>query len=115
MSRTKGHILGPVVLLTCAGLVASVMAVVMAYPLTRAAAAEPTAPEPVYAVKNLGTLGGDQSIARDINDRGQVVGQFQTASGQRAFLWTGDGNPDTSDMKDLGVPCQKKDCQAESR
>jgi probable HAF family extracellular repeat protein len=61
-------------------------------------AAEPGAPRPVYAVRGLGTLGGGQSIARDINDEGQVVGQVQTASGQRAFLWeAGQG------MKDLGV------------
>jgi hypothetical protein len=33
-------------------------------------AAEPTAPKPAYAVTPLGTLGGGQSIARDINDDG---------------------------------------------
>ena len=33
-------------------------------------AAEPTAPKPVYSVTPLGTLGGGQSIARDINDDG---------------------------------------------
>jgi probable HAF family extracellular repeat protein len=61
-------------------------------------AAEPGTPRPVYAVTSLGDLGGGQSIARDINDSGQVVGQVQTASGQRAFLWeAGQG------MKDLGV------------
>jgi probable HAF family extracellular repeat protein len=38
---------------------------------------------------NLGTLGGNFSIAFGINDLGQVVGYSSTASGEtRAFLWT---------------------------
>src|SRR5215218_108286 len=105
MFRTKGHSLGPVVLLACAGLVASVMAVVMADLLTRPAAAESTAPEPVYAVRNLGTLGTDQttpgagtSIARDINDSGQVTGQSQSPSGNQGFLWE-----DSKGMKPVGT------------
>src|SRR5215211_7909284 len=105
MFRTKGHSLGPVVLLACAGLVASVMAVVMADLLTRPAAAESTAPEPVYAVRNLGTLGTDQttpgagpSIARDINDSGQVTGQSQSPSGNQGFLWE-----DGQGMKPIGT------------
>ena len=40
---------------------------------------------------DLGTLGGPQSIARDINDRGQIVGESLTISGaRRATLWTSD-------------------------
>jgi probable HAF family extracellular repeat protein len=53
-------------------------------------AAEPGAPRPVYAVTSLGDLGGGQSIARDINDSGQVVGQSQNTSRvAQAFLREG--------------------------
>ena len=38
---------------------------------------------------DLGTLGGTNSAAFGINDRGQIVGQSQTGAGaDRAFLWT---------------------------
>jgi probable HAF family extracellular repeat protein len=93
MSRSKSHSLGPLVLLMWAGLAASVTALVMADSLTRPAAAANT----TYTVQGLGTLGG-ASIARDINDSGQVVGQSLNASGQnRAFLW------DDGRMTDLGT------------
>ncbi|CAA9429208.1 MAG: hypothetical protein AVDCRST_MAG80-449 [uncultured Rubrobacteraceae bacterium] len=93
MSRTKSHFLGPLVLLTWASLAASITALVMADSLTRPAAAANT----TYTVRDLGTLGG-ASIARDINDSGQIVGQSQNASGQnRAFLW------DDGRMTDLGT------------
>lgn len=40
------------------------------------------------AVIDLGTLGGEVSIANDINNRGQITGFSQIASGAtRAFLW----------------------------
>ena len=40
------------------------------------------------AVIDLGTLGGEVSIANDINNRGQITGYSQVASGAtRAFLW----------------------------
>jgi probable HAF family extracellular repeat protein len=62
-------------------------------------AAEPSAPKPVYAVTPLGDLGGGKSIARDINDSGQVTGQSQYASGQnRGFLWQ-----DGQGMKPIGT------------
>ena len=40
-------------------------------------------------IQNLGTLPGDiSSIAKDINDKGQIVGQSTDASGNsRAFIW----------------------------
>ncbi len=48
---------------------------------------------------DLGTLGGSSSVANAINDKGQVVGESTTASGEKhAFLW------DNGLMKDLGVP-----------
>ncbi len=41
---------------------------------------------------DLGTFGGNKSIARDLNDAGQVVGQAEpsggTADASNAFLWT---------------------------
>lgn len=41
-------------------------------------------------VEDLGTLGGDASVARGINDRGDVVGYSQIIRGGRAgpFIWT---------------------------
>jgi probable HAF family extracellular repeat protein len=46
---------------------------------------------------DLGTLGGDESVAYDLNERGRVVGKSQTASGEwHAFVWE-DGS-----MRDLG-------------
>jgi probable HAF family extracellular repeat protein len=51
-----------------------------------------------YTVTPLGDLGGGQSIARDINNSGQVVGQSQNTSGQaQAFLW------ENGKMKSLGT------------
>src|SRR5215216_1041120 len=73
------------------------LAVVLAGFATRPAAAEPTAAKTVYTVTDLGTLGGT-SVARDINDSGQVAGQSQNTSGQlRAFLW------ENGHMTDLGT------------
>ena len=51
-----------------------------------------------YEVIPLGTLGGAESLARDINESGQVVGRAQVADGSwHAFLWE-DGA-----MRDLGA------------
>jgi probable HAF family extracellular repeat protein len=50
-------------------------------------------------MRDLGTLGGETSVARAINDRGQVLGTSDTATeGQHVFLWA-DGR-----MRDLGLP-----------
>lgn len=47
---------------------------------------------------DLGTLGGSDSWANDINDAGQVVGWADSATAMRAFIWTADGG-----MRDLGA------------
>src|SRR2546430_5431430 len=50
------------------------------------------------ATLDLGTLGGNFSIARALNAAGQVAGFSNTASGdQHAFLWDG------TTMRDLGT------------
>ena len=48
---------------------------------------------------DLGTLGGDGSVARAVNASGQVVGDSATADGtSHAFSWTAAGG-----MIDLGT------------
>lgn len=75
-------------LLTCA---------LAALPATFDAPAAARAGEPVTLL-DLGTLGGGESAASDINERGQVVGYSITADGrQHAFLW------DRGTMRDLGT------------
>ena len=49
---------------------------------------------------DLGTLGGDYSIAYGINDMGQVVGESTTDNGQTHAFITG---PDGVGMTDLGT------------
>lgn len=43
---------------------------------------------PRYKIVELGTLGGEMSVAYAINDRGEVVGQSDNAEGEKhAFIW----------------------------
>lgn len=63
------------------------------------------AADTTYEVKDLGTLGGDLSRARDINDLGQVVGESRIVTGElRAFLYEG-GQMDT--LATLGGPVSR--------
>lgn len=53
---------------------------------------------PSYSVTHLGTLGGQSSVANDINDLGQVVGYSMTSTGEtHAFLYS------AGSMVDLGT------------
>ena len=68
-------------------LISLVGTVVIAVGLSLFTTATATTPS-YYAVTNLGTLGGRNSYAFDINETGQVVGGAQTSSGNsHAFLW----------------------------
>ena len=56
-------------------------------------------------MQDLGTLGGRQGFAASINDRGQVVGQAETQSGEtHAFLWQqGSGDADIGTLGGKGA------------
>jgi probable HAF family extracellular repeat protein len=64
-------------------------------------------PEVTYTVVQLGTLGGSESRAYDVNDTNQVVGWSSNAGAQdRAFLWedvNGNDLSDAGEMIDLGT------------
>lgn len=49
-------------------------------------------------MRDLGSIGGGSSYANGINNAGQVVGYYETASSYHAFLWTA-----SSGMQDLGT------------
>ena len=54
---------------------------------------------PAYTVTDLGTLGGNYSLAYDINNNGEIVGSSGTAGSNnydRAFYWVG------GQMRDIG-------------
>jgi probable HAF family extracellular repeat protein len=74
---------------------ASLLAVMIAAPAWAAGA---PARQSKLTIRDLGTLGGTQSEARGINNRGEVVGWSDTADGfHHAFLWR------HGKMIDLGV------------
>jgi probable HAF family extracellular repeat protein len=59
-------------------------------------------------VRDLGTLGGDNSAATGVNDNGQVVGAAENEKGDmHAFLWD-----ETKGMRDLGVLGQRTETWA---
>lgn len=54
--------------------------------------------------EDLGTLGGDTSRAHGIDERGQIVGQAQTATGEtHGFLWLPRYRGPGGTMRDLGT------------
>jgi probable HAF family extracellular repeat protein len=56
------------------------------------------AAQAAYTVTELGTLGGPTTVARDMNELGEVVGESKLADGRsHAFLYTG------GQLKDLGT------------
>ena len=56
-----------------------------------------------YSIIDLGTLGGDESESRSINNNGQIVGWAQTASGEiHATLFDSTGLGDNVDLGTLG-------------
>ncbi|MCH8251420.1 MAG: DUF3466 family protein [Planctomycetes bacterium] len=58
----------------------------------------PVPPNPSYVIIDLGTLGGNTSVALGINESGQVVGSADTPQGLRhAYLW------EAAVMIDLGT------------
>jgi len=58
---------------------------------------------PKYEIIDLGTLGGDQSAAKFINDRGQIVGSAYNQQGnRRATLFDSSGNGNNTDLGTLG-------------
>ena len=51
-----------------------------------------------YQIRDLGTFGGILSRAHDINDSGQIVGNYYSGSNTHAFLWQ-EGGP----IQDVGI------------
>jgi probable HAF family extracellular repeat protein len=52
---------------------------------------------------DLGTLGGDKCLARDINNQGQIVGYSEVVAGdstQHAFVYSGGTMVDLNDLID---------------
>lgn len=48
--------------------------------------------EPRYTITDLGTLGGKESVATSLNERGEVVGWAEDSGGvQRPFIWSESG------------------------
>lgn len=61
-----------------------------------------------HAVQDIGTLGGAETLAVDLNNAGQVTGGSMLANGnEHAFVWTAGGG-----MRDIGVLPQKSFARA---
>jgi probable HAF family extracellular repeat protein len=77
-------------------------------PLMPARRGKAQAPTTTYAIIDLGTLGGTESVAYGINNCAQVVGDasLSGASPKHPFIWrdaNNDGDSDPGEMQDLGT------------
>ena len=95
----------PTMIALVVGTLAGGVTLLMAFVVGLVGASTASAASTTYTVKDLGTLGGtitfpnmDRTLAKDVNDSGQIVGHSNTSSGARhAFLYSG------GQMKDLGT------------
>jgi probable HAF family extracellular repeat protein len=83
-------------------LLASVVSLAAGMAVSLAVSAPAAAPAGRWVIQDLGTLGGPESSATEINERGQIIGWADKVNGRgwqfrHAFLWQ------NGKMRDLGT------------